>query len=137
MSREYNESYCWTIEKFSFFHNYFAIIDTADYLADQLFIKHQVRVRFGLELVCPDAPYRVIMCKCRKRDVDAFLAAIRELPNKMPLRGYPDYLTFCADLKKKVQTVRDNGGALTNETDDTTQEAEQESAKGATCEAAR
>ena len=37
MSREYNESCCWTIEKFSFFHNYFAIIDTADYLADQLF----------------------------------------------------------------------------------------------------
>jgi len=36
VSREYNESCCWTIEKFSFFHNYFAIIDTADYLADQL-----------------------------------------------------------------------------------------------------
>ena len=85
MSREYNESCCWTIEKFSFFHNYFAIIDTADYLADQLFIKHQVRVGFGPEFVCPDAPYRVIMCKCRKRDVDAFLAAIRELPNKMLL----------------------------------------------------
>lgn len=48
MSREYNEFCCWTIEKFSFFHNYFAIIDTADYLADQLFIKHQVRVGFGL-----------------------------------------------------------------------------------------
>lgn len=46
-------------------------------------------------------------------------------------------LTFCADLKKKVQTVRDNGGVLTNETDDTTQKAEQESAKEATCEAAR
>ena len=115
MSREYNESCCWTIEKLSFFHNYFAIIDTADYLADQLFIKHQVRVWFGPEFVCPDAPYRVIMCKCRKRDVDAFLAAIRELPNKMLLCGYPDYLTFCADLKKKVQTVRDNGGVLTNQ----------------------
>lgn len=110
MSREYNESCCWTIEKFSFFHNYFAIIDTADYLADQLFIKHQVRVGFGPEFVCPDAPYRVIMCKCRKRDVDAFLAAIRELPNKMLLCGHPDYLTFCEDLKKKVQTVRNNGG---------------------------
>ena len=97
MSREYNESCCWTIEKFSFFHNYFAIIDTADYLADQLFIKHQVRVGFGPEFVCPDAPYRVIMCKCRKRDVDAFLAAIRELPNKMLLCGHPDYLTFCED----------------------------------------
>ena len=104
---------------------------------DLILTKHQVRVGFGPEFVCPDAPYRVIMCKCRKRDVSAFLAAIRELPNKMLLYGYPDYLTFCADLKKKVQTVRDNGGVLTNETDDTTQEAEQESEKGATCEAAR
>ena len=68
---------------------------------DQLFIKHQVRVGFGPEFVCPDAPYRVIMCKCRKRDVDAFLAAIRELPNKMLLCGHPDYLTFCEDLKKE------------------------------------
>ena len=129
MSREYNEFCCWTIEKFSFFHNYFAIIDTADYLADQLFIKHQVRVGFGPEFVCPDAPYRVIMCKCRKRDVDAFLAAIRELPNKMLLCGHPDYLTFCADLKKKVQTVRDNGGVLTNETDDTTQKQSKKAQK--------
>ena len=96
-----------------------------------------IRVGFGPEFVCPDAPYRVIMCKCRKRDVDAFLAAIRELPNKMLLCGHPDYLTFCEDLKKKVQTVRDNGGVLTNETDDTAQKAEQESAKGATCQAAR
>lgn len=92
MSQEYNENCCWTIEKFSLFYRYFAIIDTADYLADQLFIKHKVRVGFGPEFVCPDAPYRVIMCKCRKRDVDAFLAAIRELPNKMLLCGYPDYL---------------------------------------------
>lgn len=137
MNREYNESCCWTIEKFSFFRSHFAIIDTADYLADRLFIKHQVKVWFGPEFACPDAPYRVIMCSCRKRDVDAFLAAIRELPNKMNLCGHPDYLTFCADLKKKVQSVRNDGGDSTNETDDTTQEAKQESAKGTPCQAAR
>ena len=99
MSREYNEFCCWTIEKFSFFHNYFAIIDTADYLADQLFIKHQVRVGFGPEFVCPDAPYRVIMCKCRKRDVDAFLAAIRELPNKMLPCSHPGELALRIEEK--------------------------------------
>ena len=137
VSQKYNGSCCWAIEKFSFFHDYFAIIDTEGHLADRLFIKHQVRVGFGPEFACPDAPYRVILCKCRKRDVDAFLAAIRELPHKMLLCGHPDYLTFCADLQKKVLTVRDSGGVLTNETDDTAQKAEQESAKGATCQAAR
>lgn len=40
MSFEYDECGCWPIEKFSFRYQYFALIDTADYLADQLFIKH-------------------------------------------------------------------------------------------------
>ena len=137
MSQEYNENCCWTIEKFSLFYRYFAIIDTADYLADQLFIKHKVRVGFGPEFVCPDAPYRVIMCKCRKHDVDAFLAAIRELPNKMLLCGQPDYLTFCEDLKKKTTAAKENGGVIPNEATRAAEEAEQKGAKGASCQAAR
>ena len=40
MDQNCNEICCWTIEKFSFLYAHFAIIDTADYLADQLFIKH-------------------------------------------------------------------------------------------------
>lgn len=137
VSQEYNENCCWTIEKFSFFYDHFAIIDTGDYLADQLFIKHQVRVGFGPEFVCPDAPYRVILCKCRKRDVDAFLAAISELPNKMLLCGYPDYLTFCEDLKKKVTAAKENGGVIPNETACATEKAEQEGSKRVSCQAAR
>ena len=133
MSQEYNENCCWTIEKFSLFYRYFAIIDTADYLADQMFIKHKVRVGFGPEFVCPDAPYRVIMCKCRKHDVDAFLAAIRELPNKMLLCGQPDYLTFCEDLKKKITAAKENGGVIPNEATRAAEEAEQKGAKGASC----
>ena len=53
MSFEYDECGCWPIEKFSFRYQYFALIDTADYLADQLFIKHKVRVWFGEEF-CRD-----------------------------------------------------------------------------------
>lgn len=137
MSQEYNKNCCWTIEKFSFFCDHFAIIDTGDYLADQLFMKHQVRVGFGPEFVCPDAPYRVIMCKCRKRDVDAFLAAISELPDKMLLCGHPDYLTFCEDLKRKITAAKENGGVIPNETDCSSAKAEQESAKRTSCQTAR
>lgn len=137
MNREYNENCCWTIEKFSLINEHFAIIDTADYLADQLFIKHGVKVGFGAEFVCPDVPYRVIMCKCRKRDVDRFLAAIRELPNKMILFGHQDYLAFCEDLKRRVTAARDNGGVIYNETACTTEETKQEDTKRASCQAAR
>ena len=77
MSYEYNECGCWPIEKFSFRYQYFALIDTADYLADQLFIKHRVRVWFDEEYYRDDMPYRVIICRCRKRDVVAFMAAAR------------------------------------------------------------
>lgn len=133
MSQEYNENCCWTIEKFSFLYDFFAIIDTADYLADQLFIKHQVHVRFGPEFVCPDAPYRVIMCKCRKKDVGAFLDAIKELPNKMLLCGHPDYLTFCEDLKSKVTAAKGNGGVIPNESACPSEEAEQKGAESVPC----
>lgn len=34
------------IDRLSLFYNYFAFLDTDAYLADQLFIKHQVRVHF-------------------------------------------------------------------------------------------
>ena len=107
MSREYNESCCWTIDKFSFFHDYFAMIDTADYLADQLFIKHQVRVGFGPEFVCPDAPYRVIMCKCRKRDVDAFLAAARISKRKSkPFETMEGFLPMKQMIPRKKQSKK-------------------------------
>ncbi len=39
------------IDRLSLFYNYFAFLDTDAYLADQLFIKHQVRVHFCEEYV--------------------------------------------------------------------------------------
>ena len=56
MEKERNLNY-WTIRKFSLLYSYYAIIDTTDYLADQLFVKNEVRVWFGQEYICPDGPY--------------------------------------------------------------------------------
>lgn len=137
VSQEYNKNCCWTLEKFSFLYTHFAIIDTADYLADPLFIKHEVRVHFGGEFVNRDEPYRIILCKCRKRDVARFLAAVSELPNKMLLRGHTDYLTFCEKLNIKIGAALIEGGAKANADIRTAQEAEQESAKGTSCQEAR
>ena len=41
MEKERNLNY-WTIRKFSLLYSYYAIIDTTDYLADQLFVKNEV-----------------------------------------------------------------------------------------------
>ena len=47
-----------SLEHFSLRYKYFAFLDAGEYLADGLFIKHQVTVRFGMEYAHPDAPYR-------------------------------------------------------------------------------
>ena len=83
------------IERFSLLNAYYAYMDTDAYLADQLFIKHQVRVHFREEYVRDGSPYRVIFCHVRKRDQERFLAALNELPGKMMLLGYTDYLDAC------------------------------------------
>lgn len=83
------------IERFSLLNAYYAYMDTDAYLADQLFIKHQVRVHFREEYARDDSPYRVIFCHVRKQDQERFLAALKELPDKMMLLGYTDYLDAC------------------------------------------
>lgn len=106
----------WTIARFSRRFSFYAIIDTEEHLADQLFIREQVRVWFGHEFVRSDSPYRIIFCKCRKRDVKAFERALEALPGKMLLCGYEDYMTCCKNLKRKIEQMCDHGGDSDNET---------------------
>ncbi len=85
------KKHCMKLSKFSLLYRYFVFMDTPQYLADQLFIKHQVRVHFMEEYGKTGSPYLVIFCKVLKRDEDKFLAALKELPNKMLLLGHTDY----------------------------------------------
>ena len=110
MSYEYNECGCWPIEKFSFRYQYFALIDTADHLADQVFMKRKVRVWFDEEYSRDDTPFCVIICRSRKPDDVVFMAAARELTNKMLLCGHPDYPACCDDVREKILDRRNMGG---------------------------
>lgn len=91
------------LDRFSLLYRYYAIIDTTDYYADQLFIRHKVRVRFGDEYAHPDAPYLIIFCKVRKKDEGRFLDALQEMPNKMIICGHPDYPMFCMNFLGKLE----------------------------------
>lgn len=92
-----------SLERFSIRHKYFVFLDAGDYLADSLFIKHKVTVKFIQEYGREDSPYRMIFCRIRKQDERAFLEALRELPNKMLLCGYPDYPARCRDFIEKIE----------------------------------
>ena len=51
------------IDRRSLLYTYFAFLDTEAYLADQLFLKHQVQVHFREEYGRDGFPYRVIFCR--------------------------------------------------------------------------
>ena len=86
------------IDRRSLLYTHYVFLDTEAYLADQLFLKHQVLVHFREEYGRDDSPYRVIFCHVRKRDEERFLSALEELPDKMMLLGYTDYLDTCKAL---------------------------------------
>jgi len=97
------------LEQLSLCHRFYAYLDSKDYLADGLFIKHQVRVKFLQEYAREGSSYLFILCRIRKRDECAFLDALRELPNKMLLRGYPDYPARCRQFMEKIETAKEEG----------------------------
>lgn len=73
----------------------YCYVDCHNYLADALFDKRQIPVRFGDEYRKDNKEYRVIFCKIKRKYKDQFEKALMELPNKMLLYGYKDYEKFC------------------------------------------
>ena len=86
------EKLYWTLEKFSLQYDYFVFFDDSAHLADQLFIKHEVRVRFEREYAKAGCPYLAVFCHVKKKDVPKFLAALEDLKNSMMLCGHPNYI---------------------------------------------
>lgn len=86
------------LSRWSLFYDYFAFLDVELYAADHLFVQHQVTVHFVREYGKPNCPYRIILCKVHRRDAGRFHAAMAELPDKLRLLGYTDYLEVCRTL---------------------------------------
>jgi hypothetical protein len=116
---------CLRLERFSLWHKYFAFLDVGDYLADSLFIKHQVTVKFMQEYGREALPCRMIFCRIRKQDESAFLEALRELPDKMLLCGYPDYPARCRDFMEKVEHQKPKERMCSHDADDTAAKTKQ------------
>ncbi len=105
------------IPKFSLRFAYYLYFDTKDYLADPLFIRHQVRVWFGKVFSVPESPYRILFCHVRKRDVPEFLAALEELKNSMLICGYTDFENVASMWLERLEQAK--RGAEANGKDDT------------------
>ena len=119
------EKLYWTISKFSFgslFYDYFVFFDTKPYLADQLLIRHEVRVWFDQEYAKEDSPYLSIFCHVRKKDVPKFLAALEDLKKSMIICGHSHYEEVISSYMDKMEKMR---GALHSNENDADQETEQ------------
>ena len=91
------------------------------------YIKH-IRKSLRLEIfkyARDDSPYLMIFCRIKKRDESAFLEALRELPNKMLLCGYPDYPAQCHDFMDKIETHRTKERTCSHGEDDAAAKVEQ------------
>ena len=83
-------------------------IDYKDYLADSLLAQNHVSVRFENEFSRDDSPYRIILCKVRKKDTAGFEKSMELLCNKMLLFEHSDYMGFCNNI---METLEQNQGA--------------------------
>ena len=91
----------------------YAYIDLEDHLADSLFERQNISVRFEREFENPINGYRLIICKVLPWHREGFLKALSQLPNKMNLLGFTDYQDFCRDyleysenwMLEKLQTA--------------------------------
>lgn len=117
------EKLYWTIEKFSLRYDYFVFFDTTPYLADQLFIRHKVRVWFDREYAKDGSSYLAIFCHVRKKDVPKFLEALGELKKSMILCGHPEYQEEISLLMDNMEKIKGDGN---HNEDDANLKAEQE-----------
>lgn len=86
----------------SFCYRHFCYIDRKEYYADDLFIKHKLRVWFYKEMHRQDTGYVIIFCKVRKCDETLFFKAMEELINKMILLGHTDYPDFYGHILEDI-----------------------------------
>lgn len=89
------------ISRFSLKYNYFCFVDSNKYLADRIFIRRKINVKFGDEYGRDDSNYLIVFCKIKKKDREEFLAAMKELEQKMLILGHRDYMELCGRLQIK------------------------------------
>lgn len=81
--------------KRSLWYKHFCYADVREYLADALFEKYNIHVRYEGEYQKAGCDYVFIFCKVPKKEADKFEMALDELKRKMLLLGYPEYPEIC------------------------------------------
>ena len=96
-----NNYICLMSSKLSRYKQYM-YVDCKNYLADDLFIKNKITVKFEGDFTKDDSDYIFVYCKVKKKDYDKLIKTLGELKNKMLIMGYSDYESFCEKQINKI-----------------------------------
>lgn len=80
----------------------FLYIDVRDYLADSIFMNHELEVKWVREFSHKKSPYLVIFCKVPKKDVEKFKTVMGELEKKMLICGHRDYSKLAKEIIEDI-----------------------------------
>jgi len=82
----------------SLLYQNYVFFDVEQYYADNLFIRHKIKVTFLREYQKEDIPYLAIFCKVKKRYASEFEIVMKELADKMIICGFAEYEQFCENF---------------------------------------
>lgn len=99
----------WLYDLMPFYWMSTLYIDVPEHLADSLFEKHGVKVKFEGDYRKPGEEFIFVTCWIRKRDIEAYQRALEELGRKMILCGHPGYEAFC---RKAVEQFMEWGAEV-------------------------
>ena len=94
--------------RFRLLYMYIDLNVDENYVADSLFYKRDIPVKFKDEWSKDEDKYRVIFCKVRKKYKAKFEEALEELKNKMALLGHIDYEDYCNDLFNQMKEAKND-----------------------------
>lgn len=83
-------------------YNEFVYIDVDDHLADDIFVKNKIPVKFKGDYKHDDKKYIIVYCKVKSKYLDEFTNSLGKLKNKMIHNGFTDYEVFCKNLSEKI-----------------------------------
>ena len=80
-------------------------LDTKEYLGAGPLVQRKVNVKHASDLVRDGEPYRLVILKVLKKDLDGFKEAMEDLKNKMLICGHRDYESHGGDMIEEVLTL--------------------------------
>lgn len=81
-------------------------LDSEDYLADSLFYKRNVPVKFISNFINKDEKYIFVLCIIKSKYEKQAEEVFEELKRKMDSCGYLDYEEKCKEIIEKINKMR-------------------------------